>query len=172
MVFCRNNHRTVRFKSNSMNAARRNRYDITPFINIALTGIYAKKFIASLYVMIQLFVQAILSLLMAIAFHYLMIGGSPVDRFVFTFDPWMILALIAIGIVSNAVCWTIRTTAMRYVSATVVAVIMPFSAVITGIIAVLNGQDQPTWSLLIGAFLGIAASLLSSFGDIKEQNRP
>lgn len=141
-------------------------------LNIALTGIYAKKFISSLYVMIQLFVQAILSFLMAIGFHFLIIGGSPVDPFVFTFDPWLILALIAVGVVSNAVCWPIRTTAMKYVSANVVAVIMPFSAVITGVIAVLNGQDQPTWSLLIGAILGIVASLLSAWGDMKEQKIP
>lgn len=138
-------------------------------VNIAFTGIYAKKFMASLYVMIQLFVKSVLSLLMAIAFNYITVGASPIDPIVFTFDPWLILSLIAIGIISNSVCWTIRTSAMKYVSASVVAVIMPFSAVITGIIAVIGGQDSPSWSLLIGAVLGIAASLLSAYGDIREQ---
>ena len=138
-------------------------------VNIAFTGIYAKKYTASLYVMIQLFVQAILSSLMAVAFNFLVIGSSVVDPFVFTFDPWLIIGLLAIGIISNALCWTIRTNAMKYVSANVVAVIMPFSAVITGVIAVLNGQDAPSWSLLIGAVLGITASLMSATGDMKEQ---
>ena len=138
-------------------------------VNIAFTGIYAKKYTASLYVMLQLFVQAFLSLIMAAAFHFLTIGGTPIDPFVFTFDLWSVLALIGIGIISNAVCWTVRTSAMRYVSANVVAVIMPFSAVITGVIAVIGGQDAPSWSLLIGAVLGIAASLLSAYGDIREQ---
>lgn len=137
-------------------------------LNIALTGIYAKKFVPSLYVMIQLFVQAILSLIMAVAFHFLIIGGAPVDPFVFTPKLLPLLALIGVGIVSNAVCWTIRTTAMKYVSASVVAVIMPFSAVVTSVIAVLSGQDSPTWSLLLGAILGITASLLSAAGDIAE----
>ena len=140
-------------------------------INIALTGIYAKKFVASLYVMLQLFIQAFLSLLMTIAFHFLTIGSAPIDPFVFTPDLWMILSLVALGVISNAVCWTIRTSAMKHVSATVVAVIMPFSAVVTGILATLSGQDQPTWSLLIGAVLGIGASLLSAFGDIKEKKQ-
>ena len=140
-------------------------------VNIALTGIYAKRFLPSLYVMLQLFVQAVLSLLMAVAFHFISIGGAPIDRFVFTFDPWLILALIAIGVITNALCWTIRTTAMKYVSANAVAVIMPFSAVITGVIAVINGQDSPSLALLLGAILGIAASLLSAFGDIKEQKK-
>ena len=140
-------------------------------VNIALTGIYAKKFEASLYVMIQLFVQGFLSLIMAVAFNFICIGGSPIDPFAFTFDPWLILALIAIGAISNALCWTIRTSSMKYVSANVVAVIMPFSAVVTGIIAVIGGQDDPSWSLLIGAILGIAASLISAFGDIREQKK-
>ena len=41
----------------------------------------------------------------------------------------------------------------------------------TGIIAVIGGQDDPSWSLLIGAILGIAASLISAFGDIREQKK-
>jgi drug/metabolite transporter (DMT)-like permease len=60
---------------------------------------------------------------------------------------------------------------MKYVSATVVAVFMPFSAVITGVIAVIIGQDAPTLSLLFGALLGIIASLMSSFGDIIESKK-
>ena len=138
-------------------------------LNIAFTGIYAKKFMASLYVMIQLFVKAILSLIMAVAFNFIAVGASPIDPFVFTPDLWPILALVGIGIVSNALCWTIRTTAMKHVSANAVAVIMPFSAVITGVVAVIIGQDAPSWSLLIGAILGIVAGLTSAFGDIKEQ---
>ena len=140
-------------------------------VNIALTGIYAKKFVASLYVMIQLFVQSILSFLMAIAFHFISVGSTPIDPFVFTFDLWLILALLGIGVISNAVCWTIRTTAMKYVSATAVAIIMPFSAVITGILAVLIGQDRFSWSLLIGAILGISAALISASVDLYEQKK-
>ena len=140
-------------------------------VNIAFTGIYAKKYLASLYVMIQLLVQSFLSLLMAVVFNFLTVGGLPVDPFVFTFDPWLIVALIGIGAVSNAVCWTVRTSAMKYVSANVVAVIMPFSAVITGVIAVLSGQDSFSLSLVIGAILGVTASLLSAFGDLSDQKK-
>lgn len=140
-------------------------------VNIAITGIYAKKYIASLYVMIQLFVQAILSALMAVAFNFISIGGKPIDPFVFTPNVWLILAIIGIGILTNAVCWTVRTTAMKYVSANVVAVIMPFSAVITGVFAIIIGQDEPSTSLLIGGILGLAASFMSSAGDILENKR-
>lgn len=140
-------------------------------VNIAFTGIYAKKYVASLYVMIQLFVQAILSALMAVAFNFMSIGGEPIDPFVFTPNVWLILAIIGIGILTNSVCWTVRTTAMKYVSANVVAVIMPFSAVVTGVFAIIIGQDEPSASLLIGGILGLAASFMSSAGDILENKR-
>ena len=140
-------------------------------VNIAITGIFAKKYVASIYVMIQLFIQAILSAVMAIAFNFIAIGEEPIDAFVFTPDVWLILAIVGIGIVTNAVCWTIRTTAMKYVSANVVAVIMPFSAVITGVFALVLGQDEPSVSLLIGAILGLLASFMSSASDIMENKK-
>jgi len=134
-------------------------------INIAFTGVYAKKFVAPLYVMIQLFVQAAFSAVLAVVLNYLKIGGEVVDPFAFTPNPMIILAVFGIGIITNSVCWTLRTTAMKHVSASVVAVIMPFSAVITGVFAVMVGQDKPTYSLLVGAVLGLAAGVLSAIGD-------
>ena len=140
-------------------------------INIAFTGIFAKKFHAPLYVMIQLFVQAAVSAIIAVAFNFITYGGEPMDKIVFTPDIWLILGLIGIGIITNAVCWTIRTTAMKYVSANVVAVIMPFSAVITGIVSVILGMDSLSSTLIIGAALGLVASFMSSAGDIMENKK-
>jgi len=140
-------------------------------VNIAFTGIYAKKVSASLYVMIQQFVQSLLAFVMAIAFNYIRIGSEPIDKFVFTFDVRLILILVAVGIVANAMCWTVRTSAMKYVSANAVAVIMPFSSVLTGIFAIAMGQDKLSASLVIGAVLGLAACLMSAFDDIKESKK-
>ena len=136
--------------------------------NIALTGIYAKKFNASLYVMIQLFTQSLFAAGMTEAFHFIHIGSAPIDTFVFTPNLWLIFAIIGIGIVTNAVCWTIRTAAMKYVSPTVVAVIMPLSAVATSLFAVMIGQDTLSPSLVIGATLGIVAGITSGIGDLKK----
>jgi drug/metabolite transporter (DMT)-like permease len=137
-------------------------------VNIAFTGIYAKKLTAKLYVMIQLFVQAISSALMAVLFHFVPIGGAPIDPFVFTPKLGLILVVFCVGILTNAVCWTLRTSSMKYVSPSAVAVIMPFSAVVTGILSVILGMDRISWTLVVGAILGLAAALLSSFGDLKE----
>lgn len=140
-------------------------------INIAFTGIYAKKLDAKLYVMLQLFVQAISSALMALLFHFVPIGGAPIDPFVFTPNFLLVLGVFALGILTNAVCWTLRTSAMKFVSPSVVAVIMPFSAVVTGIVAVILGMDTISWTLIVGAILGLAAALMSSFGDLKESQK-
>ena len=67
-------------------------------------------------------------------------------------------------------CWTVRTSAMKYVSPSAVAVIMPFSAVVTGIVAVILGMDTVSRTLIVGAILGLAAALMSSLGDLKESN--
>lgn len=140
-------------------------------INIAITGVYAKKFNAPIYVMIQLFVQAIVSFITMFIFNQVEIGGSIVDAIVFTPDFWLILAVFGIGIVTNSVCWTVRTISMKYVSANVVAVIMPFSAVVTGIVSVALGMDTLSYTLIVGAVLGLIASLMSSGGDILESRR-
>ncbi len=140
-------------------------------INIAFTGIYAKKLDAKLYVMLQLFVQAISSALMALLFHFVPIGGAPIDPFVFTPNFLLILGVFALGILTNAVCWTLRTSAMKHVSPSAVAVIMPFSAVVTGIVSVVLGMDTVSWTLVVGAILGLAAALMSSFGDLRESKK-
>ena len=138
-------------------------------INIAVTGMSARKYVPQLYVMIQLFVQTFFSAVMAVVFNFMSIGGSSVDPFVFTGDLWLILAVVLIGIVTKAVCWTVRTNAMKHVSATVVAIIMPLSAVVTGVVAVALGQDSLSWSLIVGAVLGLAASFMSGIGDVREK---
>ena len=140
-------------------------------VNIAVTGMAAKKYVPQLYVMIQLFVQTVYSALMTVVFNFTSIGGSRVDPFVFTSDLWLILAVVTIGVVTKSVCWTVRTTAMKYVSPTVVAVIMPLSAVVTGVVAVALGQDTLSASLVIGAVLGLAASLMSGIGDVKAKEK-
>ena len=140
-------------------------------INIAITGIYARKYHAPLYVMIQLFVQAIVSLAVAVAFNLITFNGEPMDRILFTPDIWLILGAIGIGVLTNAVCWTVRTASMKFVSPSVVAVIMPFSAVVTGIVAVLLGMDTLSYTLVIGAIIGLIASLVSSFADLMESKK-
>ena len=72
---------------------------------------------------------------------------------------------------SSEIVLEIRAKAMKYVSPNVVSVIMPLSAVVTGVFAVAVGQDTLSPSLVVGAALGLCASFMSSDGDILERKR-
>ena len=48
---------------------------------------------------------------------------------------------------------------------------MPFFAAVTGVLSVILGMDQISWTLVVGAILGLAAALMSSFGDLKESKK-
>ena len=55
---------------------------------------------------------------------------------------------------------------MKHVAPTVVAVMMPFSSIITSIISVALGMDVLTINLVAGAILGFIAMVICSIGDI------
>ena len=67
--------------------------------------------------------------------------------------------------------WIIRTEALKYVNASVVAVLMPFSSVVTGVLAVCIGKDVFTLHLLLGGLVILLSSILSSVADIKESKQ-
>lgn len=137
-------------------------------VNIAATGAFAKKMNASLYVLIQTWVNVIVSFSIAIVFNAIRVGGAPIEEIAFSWDIRHLLVLTGIALVSLTFCWIIRTNAMKYVSATVVAVMMPFSSVVTGMSSVAVGAEPLTLSLVIGGLLVLAACFLSSADDMRK----
>lgn len=133
-------------------------------VNIAGTGAFAKKLYAPLYLMLQMVTEMVVSFVGAIAFH-----ATRIEPIRFSFDWRLILANVAVIFISSTVCWLIRTNAMKHVDATVVAVMMPFSSVVTTVLSVVAGSDTLTWNLVIGVVLGLAAIILSGFGDRQGQ---
>ena len=129
-------------------------------INIAVTGVHAKRFFVPLYLAIQLFVESFLSFVSAIA-----LNAINVEPIKFTFEAKPILMNLGFVLVSLTLGWLIRTWAMKSVDPTVVAVMMPFSATVTVIASVILGQDTLSYELVIGAVLGLVAIILSGLGD-------
>ena len=139
-------------------------------VNIALTAVYATKLISGLYVLLHMIVHVIVSLVTAISLNFIEIGGQPIEPIRFEWNFGMIAIIAALAILSNTVCWTLRTDAMKHIDATIVAVMMPFSAVVTGLVSVALGLDSLSVNFVIGGIIVLAASILSGLGDLKKKN--
>ena len=129
-------------------------------INIAVTGIHAKNLFVPIYLAIQIATEAVMSLISAIAFDL-----TDIEPIRFTFSLVPILMNIGFVLVSLTLGWLIRTWAMKKVDATVVAVMMPFSATVTVIASIAMGKESLSLELIIGAVLGLIAIVLSGLGD-------
>lgn len=132
-------------------------------VNIAGTGAYAKKFYAPLYLMIQMAAGFIFSMLGAVFLE--LIG---IEKILFTINWWVLPANILCTFIISTLCWLIRTNAMKHIDASVVAVMMPFSSVVTTILSIITGNDKLTPNLVLGVVLGLVAIILSGLGDHKK----
>lgn len=134
-------------------------------VNIALTGAFAKNLHSSIYVMIQMLVTSAIAFATSFALHSITVNGAPIEHIRFSFRFLPFAGLIVFGLVTNALCWIVRTRAMRKIDATVVSVIMPFSAIVTAVISVIRGSDDLTLELIFGGLFCFCAAVLSGFAD-------
>lgn len=140
-------------------------------VNVAATGVYANRFHAILYVMIQMWVNVLVSGGVALALHLIRVDGAPIERFVFSWDPKKLLLVAVLVLSISCFGWIVRTEALKYVNPSAVAVIMPFSSVVTGVVAVCVGKDTFGLPLLFGGLIIILSSVLSTVADLRE-SRP
>jgi len=140
-------------------------------VNIAATGVFAIRLNAMLYVMIQMWVNVAVSGVAAIALNAIRLNGRPIEAFVFSWEPRRLLTLAILVLAISTFGWIVRTEALKYVNPSVVAVVMPFSSVVTGIVAVWVGLDVFALPLLFGGLMILLSSILSSVADIRE-NKP
>ena len=116
--------------------------------------------------MIQTWVNVMVSFAVAIALNLIKVDGIVIEKIAFSWDFWHLLALAGMALVISTFCWIIRTNAMKYVSASVVAVMMPFSSVVTGLSSVALGADTLTLNLILGGLIVFVSAILSSTDDI------
>ena len=137
-------------------------------VNIAATGVFAGRLNAMLYVMIQMWVNVAVSGIAALALDKITVNGQPIERFAFSFDPKKLVMLTVLVLAIGTFGWIVRTEALKYVNASVVAVVMPFSSVVTGVVAVAVGKESFGLPLLFGGLIILFSSILSSAADIRE----
>lgn len=137
---------------------------------VALIGINAKRIDSSLYMLVFTFMYSLTSISTVFLLDNVKIGGIPMEEARFVFDIWLILPVAAFGLVSVGITWLMKTSAIKHLDPTFVAIVSPFTAVIAGIISVLTGTDKLTPSLIIGAVLIMSAAIISEVFDAKKQN--
>lgn len=139
-------------------------------ISIVATGIYAQGLELGLFMMIHMLTYFLTSVGMAVGLHTITNGGQPIERFVFSTEPLPLLAGILFGFLSVGVCWLLRTEAARRLSPATVASVMPFSAVISGMVSVLVGYDHLTPSFLLSSAMIVTGAILSGLEDTKKSS--
>ena len=140
-------------------------------VNIAYTGDKIKKFDALLFLFIQQCANAFISILSLVVFTNVKINGAPIEVVSFSFDTTCILLILSLALVSNVLCWFLRTYALKFVNPTAVAVMMPFSAVVTGVMSLIMGMDTLSTEFIVGALISLVAVILSSIADIKYEKK-
>lgn len=125
-------------------------------INTAGTAAFAKKLDSALYLLVQFAVQCVLSFVYSFAVS---------EEIKFSFQIGHILALVAIVLISHVLGWLLRIICLKHLDASFVAVVMPFSSVITGVLSVLLGTDTLSVALVLGSVTILIAIILSGLAD-------
>lgn len=128
--------------------------------NIAVTGLYAKKFFTPLYLLVQFVVQFIVSFC-----SMLVLDRISIEPIRYSFKPELLLFLVSVSLVSFGLGHLIRTNCMKYVDPNRVSVIMPFSSVLTSVFSVWIGTDLASPRVVVGGLLCVLAILLPSLTD-------
>lgn len=139
--------------------------------NIAGTGVYAKKLYTPLYLAVQSGVCVIISLISTIILSKITMTSPEgevihIENVFYSLKPEHLVFLAIVAIVTGAVCWILRTNSMKYIDPAIVAVITPFSSVVTGVLSVITGKDILNSNLVIGGIFGIIAIIMSCWDDI------
>ena len=127
---------------------------------VAAIGAYIRDLDTVLFMVLYMISYFLVSFLMTISLHHIRIDGIPMEQAVFAANLPLLLLVILLGLVDIAVCWLLRTEAIRHTDPVTVATVSPFSAVITGIVSVLAGIDRFSFRLVFGGGLIMIAVVL------------
>ena len=138
-------------------------------VNIAATGAFATKLYAPLYVFMHMCVAVVTNIAVTVGLSVITVNGAPIDPVRFEWNFGIILLIMLVAVLSNTLCWTIRTNVMKRLDASVVAVMMPFSAVVTSLISIAVGLDTLTPTLVFGALAVLIATIISGAADARQK---
>ena len=135
---------------------------------IALVSIYGKQTDTTLLTFVQMISYFVISVIFAFILNKVKINGVIAEEFRFSFNPIHIIFAIAFGLFSVGLCWLFRNMALCRINPIFVAVVSPFSAIISSAISVMLKMENITVELIIGGVLISVAVIISGIGDNKE----
>ena len=89
------------------------------------------------------------------------------DQVVFSWSVRDLAIVAGTAVVVQGLCWLLRNFAVRHIEPGLVAIIMSFSTVVSGIASILTGMDVFSWSLAIGGGVCVVAAILSGLSGAK-----
>jgi drug/metabolite transporter (DMT)-like permease len=119
----------------------------------------------TLFMALHMCTYFLTSISLAVAMNFIRIDGAPMEAFVFTLSPLTLIFAALFGLFTVGICWLLRNEATRHVHPTAVAVIAPFSALITAVISILQGMERATPSFLIACTLILASAVLAGLSE-------
>lgn len=138
---------------------------------VALIAVNAHRMDASLYMLIFTFIYSLTSIFTLILLHNIKIDGVPIEAARFSFDIMLLLPVAAFGLLTVGITWLLKTTAIKHLDPTFVAIVSPFTAVIAGGISVLTKTDILTPKLIIGGVMIMTAAVISGVFDVKRAKK-
>lgn len=131
-------------------------------IDIAFTKVFAKGKNPVVYVFFQLVILTIMSFAYAFPFE---------KNLTFSWYFPNVLIVLFLGVGCTALCWLMRTDAIKNVSAVTCAVIMPMAAVIATFISIIFRVEQFSWNVVVGGLIITAAIIISGIYDAKMEKK-
>ena len=131
-------------------------------IDIAFTKVFAKGKNPVVYVFFQLVILTIMSFAYALPFE---------KNLAFSWYFPNILIVIFLGVGCTALCWLMRTDAIKNVSAVTCAVIMPMAAVLATLFSIMFRIEQFSWNVVVGGLIITLAIIISGVYDAKMEKR-
>ena len=131
-------------------------------IDIAFTKVFAEGKNPVVYVFFQLVILTIMSFAYALPFE---------KNLAFSWYFPNILIVIFLGVGCTALCWLMRTDAIKNVSAVTCAVIMPMAAVLATLFSIIFRIEQFSWNVVVGGLIITLAIIISGVYDAKMEKK-
>lgn len=127
---------------------------------VAAIAAYTKEFDVILFMVVYMTAYFVMSVLLAAGLHI-----TAIEPIKWT-GGWPMLLLAAVfGLVDVALCWLLRTQAIRHIDPVTVATVSPCYAVITGVLSVCVGIDKLTPNLVIGGSIIFISAVVPELLD-------